>query len=34
MICGVLWHRLPLDHAPLDTESGRQPADLVVRAVR
>jgi AcrR family transcriptional regulator len=34
VIFGVLWYRLLVDHAPLDTKSARQLSDLVVRAVR
>jgi AcrR family transcriptional regulator len=32
VVYGVLWYRLLLDHAPLDEESGRRLAALVVRA--
>jgi AcrR family transcriptional regulator len=34
VVYGVLWYRLLLDHAPLNEESGRQLAALVMRAVR
>jgi AcrR family transcriptional regulator len=33
VVFGVLWYRL-LDHAPLDEDTGRQLATLVVRAAR
>jgi AcrR family transcriptional regulator len=32
VVYGTLWYRLLLDHAPLDEESGRRLAELVVRA--
>jgi AcrR family transcriptional regulator len=32
VVFGVLWYRLLVNHAPLDTESARQLTDLVVRA--
>ena len=34
VVFGVLWYRLLVDHAPLDTKSARQLSELVVRAVR
>jgi AcrR family transcriptional regulator len=34
VVFGVLWYRLMLDHAPIDTRAGRELTELVLRVVR
>jgi hypothetical protein len=34
VVFGVLWHRLPLDHAPISERAGLELAALILRAIR